>query len=88
MIREQLREVGLPEDLAYLAMIESGFNERAYSRARAVGVWQFIKGTGKNYGLKIDTYVDERRDPVKSTEAAVSYLKDLYDEFGSRNNFV
>ncbi|MBW2506858.1 MAG: LysM peptidoglycan-binding domain-containing protein [Deltaproteobacteria bacterium] len=83
MIHEQLREAGLPEDLAYLAMIESGFNERAYSRARAVGVWQFIKGTGKNYGLKIDTYVDERRDPVKSTKAAVSYLKDLYDEFGS-----
>ena len=83
MIREQLRSAGLPEDLAYLAMIESGYNERAYSRARAVGVWQFIKATGRNYGLEINTYVDERRDPIKSTQAAVSYLGDLYSEFGS-----
>jgi membrane-bound lytic murein transglycosylase D len=83
MIHGQLRAAGLPEDLAYLAMIESGYNERAYSRARAVGVWQFIKATGRNYGLKINTYVDERRDPIKSTQAAVSYLGDLYSEFGS-----
>jgi peptidoglycan lytic transglycosylase D len=83
MIHEHLREAGLPEDLAYLAMIESGFNERAYSRARAVGVWQFIKGTGRNYGLEINSYVDERRDPIKSTQAAVAYLSDLYEEFGS-----
>jgi len=83
MIQEYLRAAGLPEDLVYLAMIESGFNERAYSRARAVGVWQFIKGTGRNYGLQINTYVDERRDPIKSTEAAVAYLGDLYAEFGS-----
>ena len=83
LIHEHLREAGLPEDLAYLAMIESGFNERAYSRAKAVGVWQFIKATGRNYGLEINTYVDERRDPVKSTKAAVSYLSDLYGEFGS-----
>jgi peptidoglycan lytic transglycosylase D len=83
MIHEYLHEAGLPEDLAYLAMIESGFNEKAYSRARAVGVWQFIKGTGRNYGLEINTYVDERRDPIKSTQAAVAYLSDLYDEFGS-----
>jgi membrane-bound lytic murein transglycosylase D len=83
MIREQLRAAGLPEDLAYLAMIESGYNERAYSRAKAVGIWQFIKGTGSNYGLEINTYVDERRDPIKSTQAAVSYLGDLYSEFGS-----
>jgi membrane-bound lytic murein transglycosylase D len=83
MIQERLEEAGLPEDLAYLAMIESGYNERAYSRARAVGIWQFIKSTGINYGLEINTYVDERRDPVKSTQAAVSYLGDLYSEFGS-----
>jgi membrane-bound lytic murein transglycosylase D len=83
MINEHLRAAGLPEDLAYLAMIESGYNERAYSRARAVGVWQFIRATGRNYGLEINTYVDERRDPVKSTQAAVSYLGDLYSEFGS-----
>ncbi|MBW2466442.1 MAG: LysM peptidoglycan-binding domain-containing protein [Deltaproteobacteria bacterium] len=83
MIHEHLRAAGLPEDLAYLAMIESGFNERAYSRAKAVGVWQFIKSTGRNYGLAINSYVDERRNPVKSTKAAVSYLSDLYNEFGS-----
>ena len=83
MIHEKLRAAGLPEDLVYLAMIESGYNERAYSRARAVGVWQFIKPTGRNYGLTINSYVDERRNPIKSTQAAVSYLSDLYNEFGS-----
>jgi membrane-bound lytic murein transglycosylase D len=74
MIHERLRAAGLPADLVYLAMIESGLNPRAYSRARAVGIWQFIRGTGRLYGLKVDYWVDERRDPFKST---------LYDEFGS-----
>ena len=83
MIHEKLRAAGLPEDLVYLAMIESGFNERAYSRARAVGIWQFIRSTGRNYGLTINSYVDERRNPIKSSQAAVSYLSDLYNEFGS-----
>jgi len=83
MIHQHLKEAGLPGDLAYLAMIESGYNERAYSRAKAVGIWQFITSTGRNYGLEINTYVDERRDPIKSTRAAIAYLSALYEEFDS-----
>jgi peptidoglycan lytic transglycosylase D len=82
MFQKELRDAGLPEDLAYLAMIESGFNQRAYSRAKAVGLWQFMKGTGKQYNLRIDRYVDERRHAEKSTKAAVAYLSDLYADFG------
>jgi membrane-bound lytic murein transglycosylase D len=83
MIEEHLQEAGLPRDLVYLAMIESGFSQTARSKAKAVGMWQFIKGTANNYGLKVNSYVDERRDFVKSTKAAVEYLSDLYAEFGS-----
>lgn len=81
MIEEELAEADLPLDLVYLAMIESGFNQLARSRSKAVGLWQFMHGTGKQYHLDIDKYVDERRDAQKSTKAAVSYLSDLYKEF-------
>ena len=77
-----LREYGLPQDLVYLAMIESGFSYKAYSRAAAVGHWQFIKATGSRYGLSRNNWVDERRDFVDSTHAAARYLKDLYGIFG------
>jgi membrane-bound lytic murein transglycosylase D len=78
-----LEEKGLPRDLIFLAMAESGFQNHAKSWARAVGPWQFMPFTGKRYGLKIDWYVDERRDPIKATVAAAAYLKDLYELFGN-----
>ncbi|HEU4882921.1 MAG TPA: transglycosylase SLT domain-containing protein [Longimicrobium sp.] len=83
MIRAKLRERGMPEDLLYLSMIESGFNPTAKSHASAVGLWQFIEDTGERYGLRVDGYVDERKHPEKSTDAALSYLEDLHGQFGS-----
>ena len=83
MISEKLAERAMPQDLIYLAMIESGFNPTAMSPARARGLWQFIEGTAKRYGLKVNRRIDERTDPVKSTEAALSYLSDLHRQFGS-----
>ncbi len=82
-IKPLLRQNGLPEDLVYLAMIESGFNNHARSHAKAVGPWQFISATGKRYGLMVNWWVDERRDTHKSTLAAVGYLRDLYGMFQS-----
>jgi membrane-bound lytic murein transglycosylase D len=83
MIRERLQREGLPGDLVYLALIESGFSNSATSRSRAVGMWQFMKGTAKLYGLRVDSWVDERRDPYRATDAAVRHLKMLNDRFGS-----
>ena len=83
MISEKLGKRDMPQDLIYLAMIESGFNPTAKSPAKAGGLWQFISETGKRYGLTINHRVDERNVPAKATDAALSYLSDLYDRFGS-----
>jgi len=82
MILHALNEAGLPEELAWLPLIESGFKADALSKARALGMWQFIASTGQKFGLKRDTYVDERLDPEKSTAAAIAYLQELHQIFG------
>ena len=82
-ILERLEARGMPLDLVFLAMVESGFNPDATSHASAAGIWQFIAPTGTRYGLAIDRAVDERRDPIRATEAALDYLQDLHDRFGS-----
>ena len=83
MIRAKLRARRMPEELVYLAMIESGFLTNARSDVLATGMWQFMDPTARAYGLRIDGYVDERRDPVKATDAALEYLGDLYQQYGS-----
>jgi membrane-bound lytic murein transglycosylase D len=82
-IQNELRERGMPQDLIWLATIESGLDVNAYSRAHAAGMWQFIAETGRRYGLEISAYVDERRDPIKATAAALTYLQEMHDRFGS-----
>jgi membrane-bound lytic murein transglycosylase D len=83
MIRDAMRAGGIPEDMYYLALVESGFDPNAYSRAAAVGMWQFMSSTARGMGLRVDWWVDERRDPVRSTRAAVRFLGGLREQFGS-----
>jgi len=82
MILAELEKAGMPRDVLYLSMIESGFNPYAYSSAAAAGLWQFIPTTGQYYGLDVDWWVDERRDPEMATKAAVKMLGELYAQFG------
>ncbi|MFI5214069.1 MAG: LysM peptidoglycan-binding domain-containing protein [Gemmatimonadales bacterium] len=83
IIRGELAAAGMPRDMIYLAMIESGFNQNARSRVGAVGLWQFMPSTARRYGLTVDAWVDERRDPFIATGAAVRFLSELNSRFGS-----
>lgn len=83
IIRGKLRDRGMPQELLYLAMMESGLLTRAESSASAVGLWQFMTPTAQQYGLRVDEWVDERRDPVRATNAALDYLSYLHDRYGS-----
>lgn len=83
MLRRRFREAGLPEDMTYLALIESAYNTHAYSRAAAVGMWQFMTGTARGVGMRVDHWVDERRDPVRATQGAIDFLSDLHEAYGS-----
>ncbi len=82
ILKDMISEAGIPPEFLYLAMVESEFNVRAYSIKSAAGLWQFMPATARLFGLKINTYVDERRDPIKSTWAAINYLQDLYGRYG------
>lgn len=82
-IHSELKRAGLPTDIAYVAMIESGFSSSAVSHANAMGMWQFIAPTGERYGLNVDWWIDERRDYEKATKAAIGYMTDLFEQFGS-----
>ncbi|MDZ7632291.1 MAG: transglycosylase SLT domain-containing protein [Gemmatimonadaceae bacterium] len=83
MLRRKFRESGLPEDMTYLALIESSYLPHAYSRAAAVGMWQFMAPTARGIGMRVDWWVDERRDPMRATEGAIDFLTDLHDAYGS-----
>jgi membrane-bound lytic murein transglycosylase D len=82
MVKAMAKEHGVPEDISYLFLLESGANPEARSPANALGMWQFMPDTARSYGLRVDSWVDERLDPKKSTKAALMYLKDLYGMFG------
>ncbi|MBL0939580.1 MAG: transglycosylase SLT domain-containing protein [Gemmatimonadaceae bacterium] len=83
MIRTKLRAAGMPEDLTYLALIESGYDPHAYSRAAAVGMWQFMSSTARDIGMRVDWWMDERRDPARATDGAIRFLGLLQKQFGS-----
>lgn len=83
MIRAKLRANGMPEDLTYLALIESGYDPHAYSRAAAVGMWQFMSSTARDIGMRVDWWMDERRDPARATDGAIRFLGYLQRQFGS-----